>query len=315
MGRVCREIQEWIEEEIEKPIETWEESAEERCSRRRCKWWCACCNKWFCWIEILLVKIIKWVVVIVGKWVARIVCEIISLILDIIAFIVTLILSIPIIGGIIRTILNWITEIIWRIVGFFDFIISLLGIRPRKKMYFGLIIPTHDGKPITNQATIQPQIDAAIEHMDRLCNVNLIFTGTCDSSVNAPNNPLVYSCDAGGFFSDWWIQGSFYEFATSLCKFEDGWRRVLGYGAEIIVFVVDDVEGKIGCSMGATTNYVMIESTSSQNTTAHEIGHACGLLHNDDSNNLMFSSAGTNLRTLTNWQISVLRWSRHCVYL
>ena len=226
MGRVCKEIHEWIEEEIEKPIEKWAERAERRCSRRKCKWWCACCNKWFCWIETILVKIIQLVIVIIGKWVVRIVCEIISIVLDVIAFIVNLILSIPIIGGIIRTILNWVTEIIWRIVGLLDFIGSLLGIQPRKKMYFGLIIPTHDGKPIANQADIQPQIDAAIEHMDRLCNINLIFTGTCNSSVNAPDNPLEYPCNAKGFFSDWWIQGSFYEFAASLCKFEDGWRRV-----------------------------------------------------------------------------------------
>ncbi|WAC02670.1 hypothetical protein N7U66_03020 [Lacinutrix neustonica] len=317
MGRVCREIQEWVEEEIEKPIETWEERAEERCSRRKCKWWCACCNKWFCWIEILLVKIIKWVVVIVGKWVTRVVCEIISFILDVIALVVNLILSIPIIGGIIRTLLNWITEIIWRIVGLFDFIGSLLGIRPRKKMYFGLIIPTHEGKPIANQTDLQPQIDAAIEHMDRLCNVNLIFTGSCNSAINAPNNPLEYPCNAEGFFSDWWIQGSFYELATALCKFEDGWRRVLGYGAEIVVFVVDDVtpDGKGGCSMAASTNYIMTESNTSNNMIAHEMGHACVLLHRDDRANLMFPTVGSSPQTLTNWQVSVIRWSKHCVYI
>jgi hypothetical protein len=40
MGRVCREFQEWIEEEIEQPIE--EDRQERRCRRRRCNWWCLC---------------------------------------------------------------------------------------------------------------------------------------------------------------------------------------------------------------------------------------------------------------------------------
>ena len=50
MGRVCTEVQEWIEEQVERPIEEWERRQEERCRRRRCKWWCLCCN-----IMVLLV--------------------------------------------------------------------------------------------------------------------------------------------------------------------------------------------------------------------------------------------------------------------
>ena len=318
MGRVCREVHEWIEEEIEQPIEEWEERQEERCREEPCNWWMLCLNKLFCWFVTVLVKVVRWVVVTVGKWVVRIVCEIVSLVLDIIAFVFGLILSIPIIGGIIRTIINWVMEIFWRIVGVFDFILSLLGARIRKKMYFGLIIPTHDGVPIAAEADLQPQIDAAIEHMDRLCNINLIYTGACESVVNAPSNPFTYPCNAAGFFSDWWIPGSFFEFASNICKFEDGWRRTTGYGAEIIVFVVDDVtpEPTDGCSMGPSTNYVLTEAQTQNNMIVHEIGHACFLLHRDgDRLNLMSPTVLNDPQTLTNWQVSVIRSSRHCVYI
>ena len=74
-------------------------------------------------------------------------CEIVSVVLDAIGFIVELILSIPIIGGIIRTVLNWVTEIIWRAVGFLDFLASLAGIRPRKRMYFGVVVPSVNSIP------------------------------------------------------------------------------------------------------------------------------------------------------------------------
>ncbi|WP_430412394.1 hypothetical protein [Kordia sp.] len=318
MGRVCREVQEWIEEEVEERIEEWEERQEERCREEPCNWWTLCLNKLFCWIALVLVKVVRVVVVIIGKWITRIVCEIVSFVLDIVAFIVTLIMSIPIIGGIIRTILNWVTEIIWRIVGLIDFVASLAGLQPRKKMYFGIIIPTHDGVPIATEADLQPQIDAAIEHMDRLCNINLIYTGACDSGVNAPSNPFTYACNAEGFFRDWLLQGSFFEFATSLCKFEDGWRRVSGYGAEIIAFVADDVTpGRTGgCSMGPTTNYILTEAQTQDNMIVHEMGHACFLQHRDDDvNNMMAPIVLSVPQTLTNWQVSVVRSSRHCVYI
>ena len=91
----------------------------------------------------------------------------------------------------------------------------------------------------------------------------------------------------------------------------------LGYGSEIIVFVVDDVtpEGTGGCSMAASTNYIMTESGTSENMIAHEMGHACILLHRDDRGNLMFPTVSSSPQTLTNWQVSVIRWSKHCTYI
>ncbi|MBC8757479.1 hypothetical protein H2O64_22605 [Kordia sp. YSTF-M3] len=318
MGRVCREVQVKIEEKIEKPIIDWEETQEEKCRNEPCNWWTLCLNKVFCWIVVILVKVVRFVLVTVLKWAIRIVCDLFFLLWDIQAFLILLVMSIPIIGGIVRTILNWATEGLWRFVGLIDFIASLAGFQPRKKMYFGIIIPTHKGTPITTEAALQPQITAAIDHMDRLCNINLIYTGAYDSAIDAPFNPLTYACNTEGFFSDWLLHGSFFELATALCKFEDSWRRLSGYGAEIIVFVVDDVtpNSKVGCSMGPTTNYVVVEAPSRDNLTLHEIAHACFLIrHPADPNNVMHSIVKSSPQILTNWQVSVIRSSRHCVYI
>lgn len=323
MGRVCHEIQEWIEEQVEQPIEEWENRQERRCREQECNWWCLCCNKWFCWLEWILVKIIRWVVVTVGKWIIRTVCEIVNVILDVIGFIINLILSIPIIGGIIRAILNWVTEIIWRLVGLVDFIGSLIGIRPRKKMYFGVVVPSVNGVQIVPDADIQRQVDAAIAFYDSICNINLIFTGICKTSISPPEGGLVVSCDTGGFFNDLWLAGSFFELATATCKFTDSFRRVIGLGAEIVVFVVQNVTpdstsgGTNGCSFTSTHNYVVIEAkpTDQVLVTAHEIGHACWLTHDSDANNLMNRVTPVTGAVLTNLQISVIRWSKHCVYI
>ena len=49
MALVCREIQDWIEEQVEKPIEEWENPQEQRCYDETCSWWTPCLKKLFCW--------------------------------------------------------------------------------------------------------------------------------------------------------------------------------------------------------------------------------------------------------------------------
>jgi hypothetical protein len=320
MGRVCREVQEWVEEQIEQPVETWVNQLEQTCREQDCNWWCLCCNKWLCWLVWVVVKVVTWVLVTVGKWVARVVCEVVNVVLDVIGFIVELILSIPIIGGIIRTILNWVTEIVWRLVGLVDFVGSLVGIRLRKKMYFGVIVPSVRQIPIVTDAEIQRQVDAAVELYDRTCNINLIFTGICHTDISPPDAGLTVACDAGGFFNDWWLAGSYFEFAAATCKFTDSFRRVIGLGAEIIVFIVQDVTPSAttnGCSFGSTHNYVVIEAkpTDQAFVAAHEMGHACWLPHDGDPANLMNDITPSANPTLTNVQIALVRWSKHCVYI
>jgi hypothetical protein len=263
------------------------------------------------------------VVCVAWAWVTTIVCLVwvaIVFVLDVIGFLIELILSIPIIGAIIRTILNWVLEIFWKAIGIFDFLGSLVGIRPRKKMYFGVVVPSVDGVQIVPDANIQPQVDAAIAFYDSKCNIDLIFSGICKTQVAPPEGGLTVECGAGGFLSDFWTGGSYFEFASATCKFSGSFRRVIGLGAEIIVFVVREITppSTNGCSFTATHNYVLIEArtTDQELTAAHEMGHACMLTHDDDPLNLMnpTTPAATSSAVLTGTQISVIRWSRHCVY-
>lgn len=319
MGRICREVQDWVETNVEQPIETWENQQQTQCANEPCNWWTLCLNKLICWLVWVLVKVVRFVVVTVGKWVARIVCEIVTTVFDILGFIFNLVLSIPILGGILRTINNWVTEVIWRLVGLIDFVASLAGFRPRKKMYFGVIVPSVNGVQIVPDADIQRQVDAAITFYDTTCNINLIFTGICKTGITPPDTGLSVPCDGTGFFNDWWIAGSYFELATATCKFTDGFRRMIGLGAEIIVFIVQDVTpgGTNGCSFTSTHNYVVVEAkpTDQPFVAAHEMGHACWLSHVTDTTDLMNPVTPSAGPTLTDMQISLVRWSKHCVYI
>jgi hypothetical protein len=70
----CASVQEWIEEEISKPVDEWVEKTEEKCKKRH--WYDP--RSWFCWLVTWLVKVVVWVVVKVGKWVVREVCKVVG---------------------------------------------------------------------------------------------------------------------------------------------------------------------------------------------------------------------------------------------
>ncbi|HSE65228.1 MAG TPA: hypothetical protein VLG15_16615, partial [Thermoanaerobaculia bacterium] len=78
MALVCSQIDEWIEEEISKPVEVWENQQKEKCKKR--KWYDP--RGWFCWLVWVLVKVVRWIVVKVGRWVVRTVCKLVAAIID-----------------------------------------------------------------------------------------------------------------------------------------------------------------------------------------------------------------------------------------
>jgi hypothetical protein len=74
MAKVCTTITEWIEDEISKPIEQWEEERYEKCKKR--PWWHPL--RWLCWIVTRLVKVIRWIVVTVVTALITIVCHVVA---------------------------------------------------------------------------------------------------------------------------------------------------------------------------------------------------------------------------------------------
>ncbi|MEU3193320.1 hypothetical protein ABZ686_22405 [Streptomyces sp. NPDC006992] len=78
MAVVCKEIREWIEEKVSRPVEEWEERTGKKC--KKYAWYDP--RGWFCWIVTILVKVVRWVLVTVGKWVTRLVCHVIAVTFD-----------------------------------------------------------------------------------------------------------------------------------------------------------------------------------------------------------------------------------------
>jgi hypothetical protein len=79
MATVCTRVTEWVESEVSRPIEEWEERQERKCKRR--KWYDP--RRWLCWLVTHLVKVIRWVLVTVLTAVFTLVCRFVGRIIGI----------------------------------------------------------------------------------------------------------------------------------------------------------------------------------------------------------------------------------------
>ena len=95
-----------------------------------------------------------------------------------------------------------------------------------------------------------------------------------------------------------------------------GPTAAFGYGDPITVFIVNRLIGdEEGCSLGAGTGYVILERgmlDRGNRVMVHRVGHACGLYHVRDEDNLM--AQGKHGRELKRWQKAIVRNSPHVTH-
>jgi hypothetical protein len=302
MSRVCFEVAERIEE--------FRNEAREECrnvtrevSERICSWmpwpFSELCNLVTRLVTELVCGIV-WVVVTIVSWVTRLVCIIIA-----------------VLDWIIQRLIGILEWLIGRIISVFDLLVCVIGFRPgtKKMRICPLIIADQAGIPAMPEADVQRQIDRAVE-IYRQCNVDLIFSPI---QVVQGNAHLIDAsgCDAGGYFS-----GDRTEYEHLSCcqgfleslkclRFPSGfiWPRQIFKA----IWVRSLATGDRGCYM-LPESFTLIASTAAIDTLAHEIGHACDLLHREDPQNLMTTPTRTDA-LLTPWQCCVIRSSRFVTYL
>lgn len=87
MAESCKQQQERIEETVLQPIDKWVEQQEARCRNEPCIWWMLCLNKLVCSIVTFLVRVMLWVTTVVVRWVYRIICTVVSLVIGVLALV------------------------------------------------------------------------------------------------------------------------------------------------------------------------------------------------------------------------------------
>ena len=204
-----------------------------------------------------------------------------------------------------------------RVIGLPDLLASLAGLRPSKRLRLQVILlRDEEGEPVAPLAEVEAALAETARVLELAARTQLVPTG--DSLVVTADGPApaarrdapctsqgLWRTDlgpAGGFFRGLRIRGGL---------------RFIGRGAPLTVFVVRDVVGKCGCSLGPLGDYVTVDAEGLGGRTrrilAHELGHSCGLRHKPDERNLMRPKGPGE--ELTVWQTAVFRSSRHVTYL
>ncbi|MER3524545.1 MAG: hypothetical protein C4326_10900 [Ignavibacteria bacterium] len=197
-------------------------------------------------------------------------------------------------------------------LGIFDFLLGFLA-WPPKKLRLHIIILSDQGKPLVQPADLTRAVDFAKKTLKDRFNVKLVpyskdFVEVMSEKV--PARALTVHCDAGAFKEEFGEAGEF--FSSHLA----GWNAIpVSLRFPITAFIVKEIVGKIGCSLGPLSDYITVDvdGVKSQSTLVHEIGHACSLWHSQSKGNLMWSNddRGNGVKW---FQKNLLRSSRHVMY-
>jgi hypothetical protein len=219
--------------------------------------------------------------------------------------------------GAARFLAHVVITIIGRVLGIFELLFSLLGLRLRKYMELSVIIL----KDATNKyiATVA-EVDAVVDEAKRVfreeANVRLRQPSVYDSIVreHQDDNPtwvLNPNCNEGAFKHIFTRVG--------------GWFENERANGGVTIFVVEDVQGEPGCHIGPFAEWGYIDPDALRDsagapatggralTLAHELGHSCQLFHRDRRDNLMVKGPSRRTQHLDRWQRAWLRssWRVH----
>lgn len=208
-----------------------------------------------------------------------------------------------------------------------------LGILPTKKLRLRVIVLADAaGQPVlapqngrSTEDRVMEAIDVAKSIFRKEAKVKIVAADGKLVQIDtkpAPKEALTVHCDGEALKEDLGKAGFF--FRKRMARNAVG--TVIGAGSPITTFIVDDVVGKAGCSLGPLTDYVTVDvdgiTRGTKRTLAHELGHALGLPHTGGIKSTISGNGAKNLmkspgagEKLIKRQVVVIRNSRHVTFL
>ncbi len=298
------------------------------------------CVAWAYWSEWVCVA---WeAVVTVVSFVVELVMSTVGFLLDAIAFVIQLFTLIPGIGRLIDLILKGIAAVISLFVGLIDRGLSLIGIRPEKKLrVLGLILKDESGNQVIPTANAVELLDAAAEILKREANIRLVRGAPFQFSTpfgdrehpnedwvkivqtNQDATTLDVPCGADGFAQNLGLAGTQLDAIVATHMFYGTFRRLIGLGGPLAVIFTRHMPedgttcGPWGCCL-VIAGYITIRSQPCDGDTSrnwrvvgHEIGHTGLLFHRsagDEPDNLMATPYASPGARDDAWMTQMTNW-------
>jgi len=282
MAKICEKYKEWVEEKIEKPINERIKKTRKKCKKKKCKKWCLCCNKWFCWLEVFFLTIVRWIITIVGKWLVYVVCRIISAIITL--------------GLTLLNLAGWPVKYLWCIIwGRSD-----LEKLPMRTLQLEVIII--DKNENTKNPITEKEINERIADADRIlreeARIKVKRRGKIKRSVSAS----LYELDASSLGSKIaeWLKGIFLLWGRDSVRY-------------LTVYAVGEIKGALALHLPMYGS-VFILAGNPDTSLCHEIGHCLltvfNAYHSKKTGHLMYVP-WTDRERDSGWPKSVPKLSRN----
>ena len=341
--KVCKDVEEWIEENVEQEVAKQEQ---------RCKKW-PWPLSWLCSVVTFIVKV--WVTVV--RKIVRVVCEVINVVINAAAAIVNLVLAIPVIGPLIKAVIRLVTSVISYVIGLVDGLGRLVGIRTTKHLRVH-VVPLCDGViPLAYEQHLAPIMRETERILYDRATIR-VHTTFHDPVRNPPRDALRLGTEVDLIADEAWLKGTWHQMNT-IKLFESNFWSLVGLGHPIVVYVIREVgyDGPgnvIGASGGPFVDWIAVERDSvvpqvvadatggpasppspypptvegdapatpvanpsySQRVIAHEICHALGLLGHAHARGTDLMVPGMiSGDALSPLQVGIIRSSAHVTYL
>jgi hypothetical protein len=211
---------------------------------------------------------------------------------------------------------NVLNDVAARALSLPDFAATLLGLRPTKRLRLSVVVlRDEEGVPLADSTQAAGAVARAATILEQAAGVRLVSPRDGPlvriSDVAAPAAALDVGCNLAAWREDLGAAGAHFRWLalTGVAG------TPFGYGTPLTVVVVRSIGRWSGCSIGPLASYVTVTAGTIHRgdgrTLAHELGHACLLLHRPDAGNLMAPAKGDRL---TRWQAAVIRSSSHVSY-
>lgn len=213
-------------------------------------------------------------------------------------------------GGIGGHVGGFLLELFSRIIDVPEFLVGWwFGWQHLKRIKVRVVIlKDRNGVELVSHADVQPTLARTQQILQDEANVSVNVLGIVIVDEASPESALNVDSEFDLWLDNFGGARGYYR------QYTDDY----GVAKPLTVFIINNIEGSAGLSLGPFANYVLVEvlrftSASPSRTVAHEIGHACGLLHRSDNENLLYRHGGEGDK-LTNWQSSVMRSSHFIGY-